>query len=104
MSSAEQAFDSDALAAALGDPERLQAVCRVQEITPASTSAFNRLTSLTTRVLDVPSAAITLVFDDHQTFLSEYSDGQQIVNRPPISLKGSLCQHTVVAREPVVVE
>ena len=101
---ANQPFEERTLKAVLGDGERLRAVCRVDEITEASSPAFDRLTSLATRVLRVPSATITLIHEDRQAFLSEYSHGAQAVDKPPVELDASFCKHTVVMQEPLIVD
>lgn len=101
---ANQPFDEQSLDAVLGDDERLRAVCRVDEITEASSPAFDRLTNLATRVLRVPSATITLLHNDRQAFLSEHSRGEQVAEKPPVGLDASFCKHTVVMQEPLVVD
>jgi diguanylate cyclase (GGDEF)-like protein/PAS domain S-box-containing protein len=83
---------------ALSDPARLRALIRSELMDSSPEEVFDRLTRLTSRVMDAPVALMSLVDDERQFFKSAV--GVDITQTP---LSHSFCQHVVVDQEPLVV-
>ncbi len=86
------------------DPSRLKAVAETHLLDSAPEEAFDRLTRLAARILDVPVVLISLVDSDRQFFKSvQGSPGAlELPRQTPLSY--SFCKHVVTTREPLVVE
>jgi PAS domain S-box-containing protein len=88
----------------LPEQERVQALLRTGLLDTPPEEAFDRLTRLATRLLDVPLAIISLV-DEHRQFFKSVTGltGERAaIRQTPRS--GSFCQHVVERREPLVIE
>jgi hypothetical protein len=86
----------------LGDPRRVAAVRRTGLMGTPPEEAFDRLTRLAQRILDVPSAFVALI-DDETHYLKSCAGspvGFQAGDEVP--LRQSLCQHAVVEAEPLI--
>jgi len=88
--------------AVLADPNRLEAVKAVQRL-PGQAS-FDRFTRLAARLLDVPTALVSLVTDDRQIFKSQTGLDEPWAAQGQTPLSGSFCQFAVAFREPLVIE
>lgn len=84
--------------------ERLAALRRLVLLDTPAEAAFDRLTTLATRVLGVPVALVTLVDLDRQFFKSCLGLPEPWATARETPLSHSFCQHAVAAREPFVVE
>ncbi|HLL83166.1 MAG TPA: GAF domain-containing protein, partial [Longimicrobium sp.] len=86
------------------DPRRLAAVRRVALADAAAETAFDRLSSLATRILRVPVALVTLVEEDRQVLKGCVGLPEPYATSRETPLSHSFCQHTLGMREPLVVE
>ncbi|MEQ8676177.1 MAG: ATP-binding protein [Aggregatilineales bacterium] len=71
--------------------------------TPAD-PAFDRLTSLATRILNVPVSTVTLVDENRQFFKSQIGLPEPYATTRETPLSHSFCQHTVVNAVPLIVD
>ena len=88
----------------LRDPARLAALRSVALLDTPAEQAFDRLSRLATRILDVPVALVSLVDADRQFFKSCIgleSEPWRTDRETPLS--HSFCQHNRVAGQPLVV-
>jgi hypothetical protein len=88
----------------ISDPGRLRALRDTTLLGSPADDAFDRLTRLAARLLNAPVALISLVDEDHQFFKSSVglSDPWRTARQTPLS--HSFCRHTLVSREPLVIE
>lgn len=96
-------FDMDAALTMVSDPRRLAALRRVALLDTTAELAFDRLTHLVTRVLDVPIAMVSLVDDERQFFKSAIGLPEPWASRRETPLSHSLCQYTL-AGEPLILD
>ena len=87
--------------AAVHDADRLAALHGSGLLAVRGDPAFDRLTRLASRVLDVPVALVSLVDEDRQVFASCVGLQPPFDRETPLT--HSFCQHTVESREPLVV-
>jgi signal transduction histidine kinase len=96
-------FDMDAGLMMVSDPQRLAALRRLALLDTTAELAFDRLTHLVTRVLDVPIAMVSLV-DDHRQFLkSAIGLPEPWASERETPLSHSLCQYSL-AGDPLVLD
>src|SRR3712207_2992610 len=88
----------------LDDPQRLAALRATGLLDSPSEEAFDRLTRLVTRVLDVPVALVTLVDGDRQFFKSCVGLPEPWASRRGTPLTHSFCQYIVNTGEPLIIE
>ncbi|HEX8212321.1 MAG TPA: PAS domain S-box protein [Longimicrobium sp.] len=88
----------------LHDPRRLAAVRRVALADAAAETAFDRLSSLVTRILRVPVALVTLVEEDRQLLKGCVGLPEPWASARETPLSHSFCQYTLGMREALVVE
>ena len=88
----------------LHDPRRLAAVRRVALADAAAETAFDRLSSLATRILRVPVALVTLVEEDRQLLKGCVGLPEPWASARETPLSHSFCQYTLGMREALVVE
>jgi signal transduction histidine kinase len=86
---------------ALADPALLEALRR-SAMRPTSRFAFDRLTSLATRVLRVPIGLTTLIDGDRQLFISSIGLDQAIVDSG-IAREEGLCHSMQETRQPLAI-
>lgn len=86
------------------DPARLRRLRQLGLLDAPSEGAFDRLTRLTTRLLDVPVALVSLVDEDRQFFTSELGLAEPWSSRRQTPLDHSFCQYTLGRSEPLVIE
>jgi PAS domain S-box-containing protein len=88
----------------LTDAERLAALDASGLLDSAAEEAFDRLTRLASRVLNVPVALVSLVTSDRQFFKSAFglSSPWDICRETPLSR--SFCKHVVQTGSPLIVE
>ncbi len=87
----------------VSDPRRLAALRRLALLDTKAELAFDRLTDLVTRVLDVPIALVSLVDDDRQFFKSAVGLPEPWASERETPLSHSLCKYTL-AGEPLVLD
>jgi len=95
---------SRGLSEILSDPARLEAIRRVALADTAAEIAFDRLTSLATRILNVPVSLVTLVEEDRQVFRGCVGLPEPWASARETPLSHSFCQHTLRTLEPLVIE
>jgi two-component system, cell cycle sensor histidine kinase and response regulator CckA len=88
----------------LADPARIDALRRSGLLDTPSEEPFEGITSLATRLLDVPVVLITLVDAERQFFKSCPGLPEPWQSRRQTPLSHSFCQHVVRSGEPLVVE
>ena len=89
--------------AAVRDVARLAALWRLALLDTPAEEAFDRLTRLTTRLLDVPVALVSLVDADRQFFKSGLGLPEPWASRRETPLSYSFCQHAVARRRPLAI-
>jgi stage II sporulation SpoE-like protein/GAF domain-containing protein len=97
------AADETALLERLADPERLDALRRLQLLDTPAERVFERLTQFTARELGVPVVLISLVTDDRQFFKSACGlpAPWNVVQETPLSY--SFCQYVVAQDEAMII-
>lgn len=88
-------FDTDAALALVTDPRRHAALRRLALLDTTAELAFDRLTRLVTRVLDVPIAMVSLIDDERQFFKSVIGLPEPWASRRETPLSHSLCQYSL---------
>lgn len=90
--------------AVLDDERRLRALAETGLIGAERDEAFDRLTRVTTALLDVPISLVTFIEPERQFFVScvGLPEPWQTTRETPLS--HSFCQHCVVAGTPFVVD
>lgn len=88
---------------ALQAPERLTELHRSGLLDSPPDESFDRLTRLTSTVLNVPVALISLVDSDRQFFKSCLGLPQPWASQRQTPLSHSFCQHVVQSRQPLVI-
>lgn len=96
-------FETDAALAMVSDPRRLAALRRLAVLDTTAELAFDRLTRLVTRVLDVPIAMVSLVDEDRQFFKSSFGLPEAWASQRETPLSHSLCQYSL-AGDPLVLD
>lgn len=89
---------------ALEDPERMADVAASGLLDSPPEKSFDRLTRLAARLMNAPTALVTLVDKDRQFFKSEVGLAQPWAGERQTRLSHSFCQWVVSGRENVVVE
>jgi signal transduction histidine kinase len=85
-------------------PARLQALFELNLLDTAEEPAFDRLTRLAARVLNVPVALVSLVDDHRQFFKSCVGLPEPYATERETPLSHSFCQYAVSSREPLIIE
>ncbi len=84
--------------------DRLEALRNLCLLDTPADPAFDRLTSLVTRVLNVPVAAVVLVDADRQFFKSQVGMREPWLTMRETPLSHSFCQHVVATGDPLIIE
>jgi GAF domain-containing protein len=84
-------------------PARLRELRETRLLDSPAEESFDRLTRLTSAVLNVPVALVSLVDDDRQFFKSCLGLSQPWAQQRQTPLSHSFCQHVVESRRPLVV-
>src|SRR6266508_3541157 len=95
---------ADTVADPLSDPHRLRALEATALLDSPAENAFDRLTALASRVLDVPVALVSLVTPDRQFFKSQRGLPSPYAERRETPLSHSFCQHVVREAAALVVD
>lgn len=85
------------------DPERLFALDRLDLLDSPPEPAYDRLTRLVARLLDVPVALVSLVGHDRQFFKSHMGLAEPWASARETPLSHSFCQYVVSEQVPLVV-
>jgi hypothetical protein len=93
----------DAAAAAVEDPDRLDALRSTGLLDTDVMPEFDRLARLAAHVLNAPVALVSLVDSDRQFFKSCLGLPEPWASRRESPLTHSFCQHAVASREPLIV-
>jgi signal transduction histidine kinase len=88
----------------LDDPRRLGALRATGLLDSPSEEAFDRLTRLVSRVLDVPVALVTLVDGDRQFFKSCIGLPEPWATKRETPLSHSFCQYTITTGAALVID
>ena len=88
------------LPSAVYDPHRLSLIRRSAILAAHDNGEFDRLAAMTTRLLRVPTASITIVHPDGQTFVG--SCGHRPGFERGTALEASYCRHVVESAAPLV--
>ncbi len=88
----------------VGDPERVDELRRTGLLDSAPEEAFDRITELAARLLDVPVALISLVDEDRQFFKSCVGLGEPWSTTRETPLSHSFCRHALDSPGPLVIE
>lgn len=88
---------------AVHNPERLAALRKTGLLAPPSEVAFDRLTSLATRILDVPVALVSLVDENRQFFKSCIGLAEPWASQRETPLILAFCRDAVDSGEPLVI-
>ena len=91
------------LTGVLADPGRLAAVRQTNLLDTPAEDAFDRVARLAVHLLDVPIALVPLVEEDRQFFKACVGLPEPWASARQTPLSHSLCQHVVVARQPLVI-
>jgi transcriptional regulator with GAF, ATPase, and Fis domain len=94
---------NDGNSPAVHAPERLRELHRSLLLDSPPEESFDRLTRLTSTVLNVPIALVSLVDSDRQFFKSCLGLPQPWAAQRQTPLSHSFCQHVVQSRRPLVV-
>jgi GAF domain-containing protein len=94
---------SERESSAVHAPGRLRELRRTQLLDSPPEESFDRLTRLTSTVLNVPMALVSLVDDDRQFFKSCLGLPQPWAVQRQTPLSHSFCQHVVESRRPLVI-
>ena len=89
---------------ALSDPDRLDTLASAGLLDTPPEEVFDRLASLARRILNAPSAMVTLVGVDRQFFKSCLGLPEPWSTQRQSPLTHSFCQHAVALRSPLVIE
>lgn len=100
---AEGARDG-AVAEAVNDEARLEAVQRTGLLDSGPDERFDGLARVAAHALNAPVALVTLVDRDRQFLKACIGLGEPWASRREMPLSHSFCQHAVAAREPLVLE
>ncbi len=90
--------------AAVRDSERLEVLRRTALLDSPSEGAFDRLTSLASRVLRCPVALVSLVDQERQYFKSCVGLPEPWASQRETPLTHSFCQHVVASAQPLIIE
>ena len=90
-------------AAVLAEPARMEAVQETRLLDSPPERAFDRITHLAARLIDAPTALVTLVDKDRQFFKSQVGLAQPWAGERQTRLSHSFCQWVVAGKEPVVI-
>jgi PAS domain S-box-containing protein len=91
------------LTGVLADPGRLAAVRQTNLLDTPAEDAFDRVARLAVRLLEVPIALVPLVEEDRQFFKACLGLPEPWASARQTPLSHSLCQHVVVARQPLAI-
>jgi PAS domain S-box-containing protein len=91
------------LTSVLADPGRLAAVRQTNLLDTPAEDAFDRVARLAARLLEVPIALVPLIEDDRQFFKACVGLPEPWASARQTPLSHSLCQHVVVARQPLAI-
>jgi GAF domain-containing protein len=94
---------SERESSAVHTPARLRELRRTQLLDSPAEESFDRLTRLTSTVLNVPVALVSLVDDDRQFFKSCLGLPQPWGLQRQTPLSHSFCQHVVESGRPLVI-
>jgi hypothetical protein len=86
------------------DPARLAALRATALLDSPADAAFDRITALAAKVLNVPVALISLVDADRQFFKSSVGLDEPWRSARQMPLSHSFCRHTLRSRKPLIVE
>ncbi|HEX5622226.1 MAG TPA: GAF domain-containing protein [Solirubrobacteraceae bacterium] len=91
-------------AAAVTDPQRVEAVAATNLLDSDVMPSFDRLARLASHALHAPVALVSLVASDRQFFMSCLGLPEPWASRRGSPLSHSFCQHAVASREPLLVD
>jgi hypothetical protein len=93
-----------AVASAVRDPARLEALRATGLLDSPPEAGFDRHARLAAQMMDTPVALVSLVDEERQFFKSCLGVAEPWASDRETPLSHSFCQHAVAAREPLVVD
>lgn len=91
------------VARALAEPRRLGAIRSTGLLEAPPEDSFERLVELATKLLDVPTAIVTLVEPARQFFLAAYGVGEPWAEQRGTPISHSFCKHVVADNDDLIV-
>jgi PAS domain S-box-containing protein len=88
---------------ALAEPRRLDALRLTGLLEAPPEDSFERLVELATKLLDVPTAVVTLVEPARQFFLAAYGVGEPWAEQRGTPISHSFCKHVVADNDELIV-
>jgi PAS domain S-box-containing protein len=88
---------------ALGDPSRLAALKRLNQLDSRAVAYFDRLTRLAQQMLEVPVSLFSLIDDTHQYFKSARGLSDALSKTGSLPLSHSFCRHVITSGKPLVI-
>jgi GAF domain-containing protein len=88
---------------ALADPERLAVLSETELLDSETEWAFDRLTRLAAKLLEVPTALLTLLDDRRAFFKSEHGMHEPLPAQRGFPLSHSFCRYAVATAAPFLV-
>ena len=85
------------------NPDRLAALRHLCLLDTAVDPAFDRITRLASRILNVPVSLVSLVDDNRQFFKSQIGLPEPLAQTRQTPLSHSFCQHVVALNQPLIV-
>lgn len=86
------------------NPQRLNILYELELLDTPFEEAFDRLTRLASKILNVPVSLVSLVDADRQFFKSFVGLPEPWASERETPLSHSFCQHVVASNEPLIVE
>lgn len=86
------------------DPQRLEALRRLDLLDSAPEEAFDRLTRLATHIIGAPVSLVALVDHTRQFFKSAVGLPEPLASQRETPLSHSFCQHVVATNKPLIIE
>lgn len=87
----------------IANPDRLAALRKLCLLDTAVDPAFDRITSLASRILNVPVSLVSLVDEDRQFFKRQIGLPEPYNQTRETPLSHSFCQHVVALTQPLIV-
>jgi diguanylate cyclase (GGDEF)-like protein/PAS domain S-box-containing protein len=100
----EQRLEEQRLEEQRLEEQRLAALHRYALLDTPPDTAFDRLASLAARLFGFPLALVTLVDRDRQWFKARQGPGSAVIGVSETSREVAFCAHTILSKEPLVVE
>lgn len=88
----------------LKETQRIRLLKELHLLKEESGGTFDRLTRITTQILEVPVSLVSIVDDEHQWFIGCTGLPEPYASTRETPLSHSFCQHVVANRSPLIIE